>query len=86
MDIHKIYLLFQKRFRPKRMGSFVQLFTVDSSTRVLDVGGTLLNWSFVKVKPQLTILNIHPPAEPMPPNVKWVVGDARCMPFVQIRS
>ncbi|AEN73886.1 Methyltransferase type 11 [Rhodothermus marinus SG0.5JP17-172] len=81
MDIHKIYLLFQKRFRPKRMGSFVQLFTVDSSTRVLDVGGTLLNWSFVKVKPQLTILNIHPPAEPMPPNVKWVVGDARCMPF-----
>ena len=53
MNIHKIYLLFQKRSRPKRMQLFVETFEIDSNTRVLDVGGTLLNWSFAKVKPQL---------------------------------
>lgn len=60
MNIHKVYFFFQKQFRPKRMKLFIHLFEVDSSTKVLDVGGTLLNWSFVKVQPRLTILNIHP--------------------------
>ncbi|BBM69083.1 class I SAM-dependent methyltransferase [Rhodothermus marinus] len=63
------------------MESFIHLFKVDSTTKVLDVGGTLLNWSFVKVQPRLTILNIHPPGESVPPHVEWIVGDARSMPF-----
>ncbi len=81
MNIHKIYFLFQKQFRPRRMKLFTDLFRIDSNTRVLDVGGTLLNWSFLRIQPRLTILNIHPPSEDLPPNVEWIVGDARSMPF-----
>jgi len=81
MDIDKIYFLFQRYFRPKRMRLFAQIFNIDASTQVLDVGGTLLNWTFLDVQPRLTILDIHPPAEELPPHIEWVVGDARCMPF-----
>lgn len=81
VNIHKIYFLFQKQFRPKRMQLFLDIFKIDPSTRVLDVGGTLLNWSFVKIQPRLTIMNMHPPGELVLPHVEWIVGDARSMPF-----
>lgn len=81
MNIHKAYYLFQKRFRPRRMEFFAALFKIGSNTRVLDVGGTLLNWSFLRIQPQLTILNVHLPSEELPPNVEWIVGDARAMTF-----
>ena len=81
MNIHKTYYLFQKRFRPRRMELFAALFKIGSNTRVLDVGGTLLNWSFLRIQPRLTILNVHLPSEELPPNVEWIVGDARAMTF-----
>ncbi len=39
MNIHRIYLLFQKFFRPRRMKEFVKFFGVDNNTRILDIGG-----------------------------------------------
>ena len=81
MNIHKVYYVFQKRFRPKRMKYFYEVMEIKTHTKVLDVGGTLLNWTFVNFVPDLTILNLDPPSEKLSQGVKWVVGDARCMEF-----
>lgn len=80
-NIHSIYLYFQKRFRPSRMKRFYKAMNITPETNVLDAGGTLLNWSFIDVIPNLTILNIHPPQDTLPPRVKWVIGNAMEMEF-----
>jgi len=77
----KIYNFVQSRSRPKRMHLFYKILNIKRDTRVLDVGGTLFNWNLAPFIPDLTILNIYPFYESLPPNVKWVVGDARCMSF-----
>jgi len=60
---------------------FVEYLEVTPQTRVLDVGGSLLNWQFSPIRPRLTILNVTPPPESLPGDVEWVIEDARDMPF-----
>jgi SAM-dependent methyltransferase len=64
-----------RRFRRDRMATFQRLFPLTSQTRILDVGGTSLNWSFIAVQPQVTLLNL--PTD----GVANVVGDGRFLPF-----
>jgi len=82
MNIHRIYLLFQKFFRPRRMKEFVKFFGVDNNTRILDIGGGMLNWSFINEKPQVTMLNLNIPSnfEQLPENLLWIKGDALDIP------
>jgi len=70
-----------RRFRPARMQAMADFFGMDQRTSVLDVGGFWNNWSYLRVQPQLTILNLSPRPRGMPDNVEWVQGDARTLPF-----
>lgn len=81
MNIHKLYHLFFRYFRPKRMRQFSRVFGLTPETRVLDVGGTLFNWSFLPEMPQLVILNISLPPMERDRSITWVVGDGRHLPF-----
>ncbi len=63
------------------MRQFERYFALTSATRVLDVGGTPANWEFTTVRPRLTILNTPRAKEAAPPDVAWVSGDGRRLPF-----
>ena len=84
MNIHRLYLLFQKFFRPRRMKQFVKFFGVDNNTKILDIGGGMLNWSFINhnEKPQVTILNLNIPSnfEHRSGNLLWIKGNALDIP------
>lgn len=56
-------------------------FGITEDTTILDVGGNPLNWVYLDVEPSITILNLDPPRGKLPGNLKYVVGDARDMPF-----
>ena len=78
MDIHKIYRIFQNWFRPRRMRQMAKELGLSAETRVLDIGGSGLNWEYLSVKPQITIVNI----DTTPVGAyRQVVGDACQLPF-----
>lgn len=45
MDIHKLYGIFLPFFRRRRMAHFAGRFRPNPDTKILDVGGSCLNWS-----------------------------------------
>ena len=57
------------------MASFEQTFGPRPDTRILDVGGTALNWSFVRTRPRITFLNLPTDGD------SNVIGDGRHLPF-----
>ena len=67
-------------FRTKRLRQFVADFNVDSTTRVLDLGGLAFYWTFLDNPPQVTIVNLEPPLDGAGPS-RWVVADATRLPF-----
>ena len=62
MNIHKVYGVFQKYFREKRMLWFEEHFKVSDASRILDVGGGQYNWQFLSHKPSIRVMNIVKPA------------------------
>lgn len=70
-----------RRFRARRMQRFVAQMGVTAATRVLDVGGTPLNWSLCPVQPRVTLLNLPRAAEPLPPSFRMVFSDGCRLPF-----
>lgn len=61
-------------FREQRMHRFVRDFGITRDTRLLDVGGTLYNWTLAPVSPKITILNrVHCDAPHAAAD--WVLGD-----------
>ena len=67
-------------FRRRRMRVFEKRFGVTSETRILDVGGSPFMWSFVSVRPRVTLLNL-PSALPASSESLQVAGDGRMLPF-----
>src|SRR5260370_11008032 len=65
-------------FRKRRMQQFVETFQITENTRILDVGGTDFNWSLLRVRPRVVLLNM--PREEQAGTV-WVGGDGRMLPF-----
>ena len=56
------------------MGLFSKLFSIDGTSRVLDLGGDAFNWTLLEARPRLTFLNIYEQAN----KAEWadyVVGD-----------
>jgi len=53
--------------------------------RVLDLGGQCEFWRVAEGMglpvPDVTIVNVLPPTERLPPNIKWVVADGASLPF-----
>jgi Methyltransferase domain len=79
--VHSIYGPFQRRFRPRRLRLFYSTFAITTETRLLDLGGGLYFWELARNEgfpvPQVTVLNIRPGPAQLPPQIKWVVGDAK---------
>lgn len=57
------------------MATFQRTFPLTPQTRILDVGGTALNWSLIAAQPRVTLLNL--PTD----GIANVVGDGRYLPF-----
>ncbi|MGA3023540.1 MAG: class I SAM-dependent methyltransferase [Bryobacteraceae bacterium] len=67
-------------FRRRRMQRFEATFTITARTRVLDVGGTSMNWAYLSVRPRLVILNTGRERRDAE-SVTWVAGDGCSLPF-----
>jgi hypothetical protein len=67
-------------FRRKRMRVFERMFGVSERTRILDVGGTKLNWELMSARPQVTLLNLQV-EERIEGRFSWKPGDARQLPY-----
>jgi SAM-dependent methyltransferase len=63
------------------MQRFIENFGITPQTRVLDIGGTLYNWTLSPVLPKLTLLNMPRAAEPAPEGVDRVAADGCVLPF-----
>ena len=85
MNIHSIYDLFFRLFRPGRLALFYREFGVRGETRVLDVGGGLAFWEMARRQglavPNVTVVNLSSPPPELPRGLTWVVGDACSLPF-----
>lgn len=68
-------------FRRKRMRRFEETFAIGANTKVLDVGGTPLNWTLARVRPRLTIVNMPRAKENAGDPADWVSADGRMLPF-----
>lgn len=64
-----------RSFRKDRMAAFQRTFRLTPPTRILDVGGTRLNWTLLSARPQITLLNLPGSGE------ATVIGDGRHLPF-----
>jgi hypothetical protein len=80
-NIHSIYQTVSPYFRRQRMTAFVAAFSVTDRASIVDSGGTCANWSLIDRKPRLVMVNICPPTGPVPKHVRWVIADARALPF-----
>ena len=64
------------------MAEFARTFRPTPETRVLDVGGTPYNWTFVEPPPAVTLLNLGPAdAAATASGFEYVDADARDLPF-----
>ena len=64
-----------RRFRRNRMAAFARHFPLTPQTRILDVGGTPLNWSLISAQPKVTSLNLPSAGQ------SDVIGDGCYLPF-----
>lgn len=78
MDIHALYAVFQRRFRPARMRQFVELFGVKDGDRIIDLGGSVANWEYISQKPLITIVNLDEQKGERE-NIRIEQGDARAL-------
>ncbi len=67
-------------FRRRRMRRFERTFAITAATRVLDVGGTAMNWDYLSVRPWLVILNTGRERRDAQ-GIEWVAGDGCALPF-----
>ena len=83
MDIHSIIKRIVPLFRRKRMKLFTKTFCPIGTTRILDVGGTMLNWELIKCDSKITLLNLTIPqnASSFSPQYTFVVGDGAKMMY-----
>lgn len=54
-------------------------FSLDASTRILDVGGTEFNWNLIDVKPNVFFCNLSAPKNRS--DKIWLIADGRNLPF-----
>jgi hypothetical protein len=72
------------RFRRRRMRDFAREFDLGDRTKVLDIGGTPMNWAMVDEHPSVVLVNVKIPEwarSERDPRYRWVIADARRLPF-----
>ena len=80
LGIPAIHQPLARYFRKRRFRRFADELAVTNDTRVLDIGGYHYYWDYFSAAPRVTIANLEPPARP-DPRFRWVVADARALPF-----
>jgi SAM-dependent methyltransferase len=63
------------------MARLERLLGMTASTRILDVGGTPANWALLRVRPQVTMLNLPRALESADDGLPWIFADGRHLPF-----
>jgi len=64
------------------MREFENIFSINDSIRILDVGGNQFNWQFINQKPKITIVNIEKPNDWVNNSqFEFVIGDATKLNF-----
>lgn len=65
------------------MEEFFDVFPVSEATRILDVGGTDVNWRLIDCPAHIVLLNINVPDESpdLAPKMRYVVGDGTRMDY-----
>lgn len=84
--IHRLYRPVSRHFRSRRMMYFFRQFRMAPRVRILDVGGSALNWRLLSFTPALTVLNRRPASREdsawlRQRNIAWVIADATALPF-----
>ena len=75
-----LYRPFGRYFRSRRLRRFVRRFNVESSTTVLDLGGSEFYWRWCDVRPQVTVVNLAE-RDLRRERLPWVRADGRKLPF-----
>lgn len=85
MDLHALERPILAHFRMKRLALFYRSMRVISSSRLLDLGGSLFFWQLAEEQglpiPKITIVNLAKPRTSLPPYVEWIVADALQLQF-----
>ena len=69
------------RFRARRMRLFFAALGITERTRVLDVGGTPLNWMLAELRPRVTLVNMPIGIERAVPGFQTVSATGCELPF-----
>ncbi len=83
MNLDRIYGWFLPLFRRRRMKHFLRTFDPRLETRILDVGGGVLNWELIGCDSHITILNLSDPPAPSSSqsHFTFVRGDGRSLQY-----
>ncbi|MGA3082185.1 MAG: methyltransferase domain-containing protein [Terracidiphilus sp.] len=78
MKIQRVWGVFNRYFRSRRMALFYARFGVTEQTRILDIGGCSPIWMMMEVRPKLLLVNVKPEENcPLP----QVIADGCKLPF-----
>lgn len=69
------------KFQQRRMKAFARTFDVKADTHILDVGGYHQYWYHLDQMPQVTLLNIYPPGDDVPPHFDTTQQNACAMTY-----
>ncbi len=82
MSFHRFWLFLATPFRRKRMTWFLDVHRPTKQTRILDVGGTLINWQLADYTGRVVLLNLSPPPRTGAlAGYDFVQGDGRALPY-----
>jgi len=83
MRIHDVYARVLRPFRRRRMRRFAREFPAARALRVIDVGGSLFNWSLAPELPRVVLANLRAPvdAPSLPDGVRYVIADGTRLAF-----
>lgn len=80
--IDRVFEFIFKFTRPRRMRRMAQQLQLTGAAEVLDVGGSSLNWGYLKIKPPVTLLNIRPAeSKDASEQFQYVLGDGCALKY-----
>jgi hypothetical protein len=74
------YVARRSGFRARRMLQLAKLYSLDSTTRVVDIGGFIGPWKTLSVKPRIIMVNLDGPNSE-DDRSWWVIADGCHLPF-----
>lgn len=83
--LFRVFSVFFRYFRTKRMRKAFNRLRWSAETRILDVGGRAYFWELARdlglPTPRVLVVNLEARPEGVPDYIDWIVADARSLPF-----